>query len=545
MPKFRLYRADLDFILEQIKIAEENADGTPLIDLLPNWDFPFGLRTLSGMDNNLLPFSAQFGAADNVFPRLTTPIFRTAETQPADFFGPGSPAGTTPTSYQQTSGFVFDSQPRTISNLIVDQTAANPAAYATAFDPGPDGILHTADDVLKSDPHTALASIVTGTRTDGTTFQVFQFDNVSPDFGLSLPFNEWMTFFGQFFDHGLDLVNKGGNGTIFIPLQPDDPLVLGPDGIAGTADDLPVGQRFMVETRATMLPGPDGIQGTADDIHENTNQTSPFVDQNQTYSSHPSHQVFLRAYEMRVVDAGLPTQHVAPFDTGKLIDNRDLGPDGKFGTDDDVLFTGQATWKVVKAQARDILGINLTDADVTNVPLLATDDYGQFIRGPHGFVQVVVRLSNGADGLAGTADDVTTLVESSLTAPIDLSNPIPGNPAAVVVRTGHPFLVDIAANANPFDPQTGALLTPDADNVIDTTPPAAGFYDNELLDRHFIAGDGRVNENIGLTAVHDIFHSEHNRLVDHTKQVLLNTTATGDVSFLNEWLLTPLAAGAI
>jgi Ca2+-binding RTX toxin-like protein len=114
----------------------------------------------------------------------------------------------------------------------------------------------------------------------------------------------------------------------------------------------------------------------------------------------------------------------------------------------------------------------------------------------------------------------------------------------VVVRTGHPFLVDIAANANPFDPQTGALLQPDADNVINDTPPAPGFFDNELLDRHFIAGDGRVNENIGLTAVHHIFHSEHNRLVDHTKQVLLDTTATGDVSFLNQWLLTPIAAGA-
>ncbi|HMA73737.1 MAG TPA: hypothetical protein VKP67_19980, partial [Xanthobacteraceae bacterium] len=404
-----MYRADLDFILEQIKIAEANAAGVPLIDLVPNWDFPFGLRTLLGVNNNLVMGNAQFGAADNIFPRMTTPIFRTAETQPADFFGPGSPAGTAPTTYNQTSGFVFDSQPRVISNLIVDQTANNPAAYATAFDPGPDGILHTADDVLKNDPHRTVASIVTGTRTDGTTFQVFQFDNVSPDFGLSLPVNQWMTFFGQFFDHGLDLVNKGGNGFIFIPLKPDDPLVLGPDGIAGTADDLPADKRFMVETRATMLPGPDGILGTADDIHDNTNQTSPFVDQNQTYSSHPSHQVFLRAYAMHVVDAGLPTQHVAPFDTGKLIDNRDLGADGIFGTADDVLLSGQATWKVVKAQARDFLGINLTDADVTNVPLLATDDYGNFIRGPHGFVQVVVRLSNGPDGLAGTADDVTTL----------------------------------------------------------------------------------------------------------------------------------------
>ena len=39
----------------------------------------------------------------------------------------------------------------------------------------------------------------------------------------------------------------------------------------------------------------------------------------------------------------------------------------------------------------------------------------------------------------------------------------------------------------------------------------AGTYDDELLDRHFVAGDGRVNENIGLTAVHHVFHSEHNR----------------------------------
>src|SRR5262249_24057732 len=82
-----LYRDDLDFILEQIKIAEANAAGTPLIDLVPNWELPFGLRTISGVDNNLLPASDQFGAADNVFPRLATPpIFRTADVQPADFF---------------------------------------------------------------------------------------------------------------------------------------------------------------------------------------------------------------------------------------------------------------------------------------------------------------------------------------------------------------------------------------------------------------------------------------------------------------------------
>ena len=54
--------------------------------------------------------------------------------------------------------------------------------------------------------------------------------------------------------------------------------------------------------------------------HEHENTTSPFVDQNQTYSSHPSHQVFLRAYEM-----GADGE---PHATGKLITNRDLGADG-------------------------------------------------------------------------------------------------------------------------------------------------------------------------------------------------------------------------
>ena len=79
----------------------------------------------------------------------------------------------------------------------------------------------------------------------------------------------------------------------------------------------------MVLTRATNQPGPDGIlrhrrRRRSDDIHEHNNTTSPFVDQNQTYTSHPSHQVFLRAYELNA--AGDPVA------TGKLIANRDLAP---------------------------------------------------------------------------------------------------------------------------------------------------------------------------------------------------------------------------
>ena len=66
-----------------------------------------------------------------------------------------------------------------------------------------------------------------------------------------------------------------------------------------------------------------------------------------------------------------------------------------------------------------------------------------------------------------------------------------------------------------------------------------GTYDNELLDRHYITGDGRGNENIGLTAVHHIFHSEHNRLVDAQKLTILRR---GDLAFINEWLATDIGA---
>ncbi|MDH4581494.1 heme peroxidase, partial [Pseudomonas sp. BN415] len=462
-------KSDLEFILQQILIAEAHAAGEDLSALLPNSQVPWGLRTVDGSFNHLVLGQTEFGAADELFPRMLDPVFRIAENG---------------TSYTQTSGLVFDSQPRIISNLIVDQTANNPAAVDAnggadpVLSPGLDGIFGTPDDQ-----------------------EVFFIPNTTPDEGLSAPFNSWFTFFGQFFDHGLDLVTKGGSGTIFIPLQEDDPLF-----VPGSPTN------FLVLTRATNQPGPDGELGTADDIHEHTNTTSPFVDQNQTYSSHPSHQVFLRAY-VSTADG--------PVTTGKLITNRDL-VNGVFGDGDDVDLGGMATWATVKAQARDVLGINLTDADVGNIPLLATDAYGNFIKGPNGYPQVVM-----SDGVGGTF-----LLEGDPAA-----NGGQGISLANAVRTGHAFLDDIAHSANPFNSQTGALLAADGDNVAGIDDGSSATYDNELLDAHFIAGDGRVNENIGLTAVHHVFHSEHNRLVDHTKQVILSS---GDVEFLNQWLLVPV-----
>ena len=116
-----------------------------------------------------------------------------------------------------------------------------------------------------------------------------------------------------------------------------------------------------------------------------------------------------------------------------------------------------------------------------------------------------------------------------------------------VLGTGHAFLNDIAHHAAPgrYDSNgdgrvTGAdaFQTPDGDSGT-TSDGLASTYDNEMLDSHFITGDGRGNENIALTAVHSIFHSEHDRMVDANKATIL---ASGDKAFINEWLLVDLDA---
>src|SRR4051795_2546511 len=140
---FTVTPGDLQFILKQIKIAEHHAAtatpanpcGTlvgPGPDQIPDALTSYGLRTVDGSCNNLLPGREKFAAADVPFPRLAgSPVFRQAEGAPAGFFGPGSPAIPSST-YAQKKGFVFDSQPRVISNLISDQTSTNPAAVAAA-----------------------------------------------------------------------------------------------------------------------------------------------------------------------------------------------------------------------------------------------------------------------------------------------------------------------------------------------------------------------------------------------------------------------------
>jgi Ca2+-binding RTX toxin-like protein len=520
---FTVTPSDLAYILRQIKIAEHHATtATPtdpcagLIgagpDQIPSPLIGFGLRTVDGSCNNLQPGQETFGASDQTFPRLATPEFKPAEDS-IPGFGPQHP-----TSYTQFKGSVFDSQPRLISNLIVDQTSTNPAAVRAAGFPvrtqGAKGVVPCAT-VPGSDPPVDVSPPTPANCVPA--HQTLFIPNVTTDIGLSPPYNSLFTIFGQFFDHGLDKVTNGGSGTVFVPLRTDDPLIAGPDHILGNADDLPPQIRFMVLTRATQQPGPDGLVGTADDIHEGTNTDSPWVDLSQAYTSHASHQVFLREYAN---DA-----NGQPQSTGRLLGHAD---------------GAMANWGDVKAQAATLLGLQLVDTDVNNIPMIAADPYGNFIPGPaRGLPQYVT-----ASGL----------VEGDTAAPVAVP--------ADALRINTAFLNDIAHSAGPAplvvtptgstcgDPGVICKGGPDADlsaGLSLDTPVCpvgvTGCYDNELLDLHVIAGDGRANENIGLTSIHTIFEHEHNRLVGDIENVLTNDTSPEGVAALAEWKTLGTADG--
>ncbi len=363
-----LNQTDLAFLLAQVNFGSVPPSGTAVDD-------PSGIRNVDGTFNNI-GGNPSFGVTDQNFLRTTTSIFHN---------GPGADGITLPgfgptlfgDNYAQNLN-IYDASPRTISNLIADTSQA----------PVNGGVGNTTPDPLGND------------------------------------FNALFTTFGQFFDHGLDFVKKGGNGLVVIPILPGDPLYVDPL----SADYVPGVSNLMFQSRVTL----DGTEGV--------NSTAPLIDLSQNYGSHESTKFWLKEYDVNGVA------------TGNLLSSAD---------------GGEPTWADVKANSQ-----RLFDAGITSFVLDDSD---------------AINMRDHTTGL----------------------------------RTGQIFLADIAHSADPGRLTTlgGTSKVADADNIIGNTP-VAGEYDDELLDAHFVAGDGRLNENIALLAVHESFHTEHNRLVDMIKDMI-------------------------
>ncbi len=488
-----LRKSDLKFSLLHASVAQAYVDGVNF-NILSNRLAPFGMRTFDDSFSHLVTGQGKFGATDYSFQRLFDPSFK------AEYAGPGSvidaPSwiirnqtanilskvevnkGTDPvigTGLNSVSGTpppqaAIELASRSGPSTLPQQKSTVPDGPNPLLNPG-DPILLASTKTLADDdddvggdgafPLTAsdvanLKNLVNGLEggedndalgirdLEGTGNNRVHLDygsadqpfirltdahygaynetthnrDINPLFsgldpraisdalgtqeanlsGNAAGVNSLFTAFGQYFDHGLDFLGKGGNGTIQI----------GTPGSVPNPADL---------TRGTV----DSID--ANGIPQHLNKTSPFADQNQTYGSNELVGQFLREGD------GL-----GGF-TGKLLEGG-LDP-------------SNPNFKLLPTLRELIL-------HHWNNNTLFTDGS---LPGDHN-----VTFQEYYAGLV----DSNGVINSSM-LPAMTSN---------FMGSGFALLLD----TNPFI---------------------------NLLD-HYVAGDGRANENIALTAVHNIWARNHN-----------------------------------
>ena len=257
-----------------------------------------------------------------------------------------------------------------------------------------------------------------------------------------------------------------------MPILPSDPLYV------------PGGSNYFVASRTNTV------------ALESTNTVSPYIDLSQDYGSSQSHTGFLREYT-RLGNGSVVA-------SGNLVSRQ-----GTTGINGEL-----ATWADIKANAA-IVGLTLHDYNIEDVPLLRLNANGTlFLQGGNQAFFVAYNANDPAQTPVYVTDTDRTLLAA----------------AGLVLKTaGSSFLDDLApfAVAGPTVPTgfqippgfTAAdfVMTAAGDNpanyatVMQANFTAARYGTFNDVDVHFVAGDGRANENIGLTAIHDYFHKEHNR----------------------------------
>ena len=190
-----MIRSDLEFILEQILIAEQHAAGADLTTLVPNSFVPFGLRTVDGSFNNLFPGQEEFGAADQLFPRLMDPFFRDAAA--------GTYADTTG-RHRDRLAAAHDLEPdRRPDHQQPGRCDGRGASVRTASG-APPTTLNDGVCIIER----AVGGIWTSITRHRRRYRRILIRQHGAGRGPLRAVQPWFTFFGQFFDHGLDLVRR-------------------------------------------------------------------------------------------------------------------------------------------------------------------------------------------------------------------------------------------------------------------------------------------------------------------------------------------------
>ncbi|MET4482822.1 peroxidase family protein [Bradyrhizobium sp. F1.13.3] len=554
-------------------------------------EFDFaGLRDPSGLNNNLSLINASFGAVDQIFTRsaaadyagyssvmqvVAEQAYAAAKTYYSSYssvtggFNPalnGDYAIKADPSGAQTAADgtkidlpnVVDYTPRMISlttttggvtfdtwaNHQSDAGAASHQPNEIYYDPTTGtatvldwGVLKTAAEAAAVGPDAiGLGQVDTQARLAASAGQDDHFiGGLNP--GVS-PSNGFFVLFGQFFDHGLDFIGKASGQTIKIALASDDPLygMLGPDG-------RPVHE--ITINRAT-------VQTVDANGPEYVNHTSPFIDQSQTYGSHEQLTTLLREW---VKDPATGQYHAGMnlFD-GQTLDTAWTKPDGT--STHQTLPTLDELRAHVDATGRDAL----TWEDVND--LRNRDASGHVIAGTSGsalLLDMNPRFDaghmggfydtngNGArdagEAAYGNAAQSAKVAAAIATIDAYAKSTFGAGSSFGIDATTHKLTLTMETlppGSPPGTPHTldGASSLFPFVNFADfsITVPSGALHDavGEILmasvGDHYVAGDGRVNENFGLTSIHHVFHEEHNyqiqNIIDalHTQDIVSGDT---------------------
>ena len=427
---------------------------------------------------------------------------------------------------------VYDYTPRMISQLVDSQEALNRVNDATKSTATPDGAYLT-DNISYY-----LTDINTGITQATSTTETFQrnLNTLGGDPSLT----GWNTLFGQFFDHGLDFIGKGGNtingvgSKIYIPLATTDPLYRAPNTLPGdpgntklyisraTVDNpLAAGADGMFRTADDIQsPGADGVYGTGDDVVGLTNPTyinhvSPYIDQSQTYGSDDNVTNLLRKWVETTPGSGVYTPGMYLFD-GQVLDQTwsRQNPDGSVTLTKATLPTlNELRAELLKTKRDDLTwddinNLRVRDASGHVLDLTPGDGHLDPLNSGHTLIADFLPRIDAAH----LFNDPTV---AALKATAGYIDPLASFDAAHILRSSG--TADGTYISDYIDLQSGQ---PKAFG----TTPAGGAILNEVLLRsigdHYVAGDGRANENFGLTAIHHVWHEDHNWQIDNLINII-------------------------
>ncbi len=543
-----------------------------------NTNLPFLQRTQISYDNYVKPLAA--GDANAYYGK------KFAVAPNADYTKVGDNLATPGVDESVSVQNVVDYTPRMISQLVT--------TAGVTFNTAGDGTTHLAKDQsgytsvqnygqLLGGQHDVQKGLngdigANGFVADGTVNDEYFFGSINP--GVA-PVNGWFALFGQFFDHGLDFIGKGADGTkITINLSPDDPMY----GVIDPTSGMPATK--IVISRAN-------ISGfTADGTPQWNNHTSPFIDQSQTYGSNAEVTNLLRewvldpltgTYKMgaRMLDgtqtvewtnawgdttrATLPTLNElrqAVLATGRdaltwddVLDLRMRDEHGKLidfdaatagvqakGSGEPLLldmnpvFDGKHLFSALNPDAASKLGqdILLLKTSIANGPL-----------GSMGY-----EFGYGTVSQTGAVDTVNLSDSSTIYLKVPAGGMGPGTPAMTLTgASALYFWVNFSDFSIKTSMQAGSMVI---GAVSDDVHNAVSDILLASVGTHYIAGDGRVNENIGLTAVHHVFHEEHNFQIDNIirslfdldrREVALDMNGTYGHDVLKDWQVAVSASG--